>query len=57
MAKKYSMPLSGGGIMRYGDEYASKFMMNPGTVVLIVVVIIFVIVILNMVGVRLFGIV
>lgn len=57
MAKKYSMPLSGGGIMRYGDEYTSKFMMNPGTVVMLIIVIILVIVVLNVVGVRLFGIV
>ena len=35
-----SMPSSGGGLMRYNEEYQSKFMLKPSQVVLFIILII-----------------
>ena len=49
MANESAMPSGFGGLMRYNEEYDSKFKFGPGTVVgMIIAVIIFV------VGLRLF---
>ena len=45
MADNIFMPSSGGGLMRYNEEYKSKFMLKPSHVVL------FLILILGFVGV------
>ena len=49
MADTISMPGMGGGLMRYKEEYNSKFKFGPGAVVaMIIITIIFVL------GLRLF---
>ncbi len=35
-----SMPTSGGGLMRYNEEYKSKFMLKPEHVVLFIILIV-----------------
>ena len=41
---KINMPSGFGGLMRYGDEYESKFKLSPkGVIVYIILVILFVI--------------
>jgi len=35
-----SMPSSGGGLMRYSEEYKSRFMLRPPHVILFIVLII-----------------
>ena len=35
-----SMPSSGGGLMRYNEEYKSKFMLKPSSVVLFIILLI-----------------
>jgi preprotein translocase subunit Sec61beta len=35
-----SMPSSGGGLMRYNEEYKSKFMIKPTHVILFIILII-----------------
>jgi len=34
-----SMPSSGGGLMRYNEEYKSKFMLKPAHVILFIILI------------------
>lgn len=49
MADEMTIPGMGGGLMRYKEEYDSKFKFGPGTVIgMIIVVILFV------VGLRIF---
>ena len=40
MADKIQMPGSFGGLVRYDEEYKSRFMLNPGHVVAFVVAVI-----------------
>ena len=40
MADNIFMPSSGGGLMRYNEEYKSKFMLKPTHVVIFIVAII-----------------
>lgn len=57
MAKdKISMPMSGGGLMRYFDEYKSKIEFSPGSVVVLILVVIVIMVILHMYGNNFIGI-
>jgi preprotein translocase subunit Sec61beta len=35
-----SLPSSGGGLMRYNEEYKSKFMLKPSHVVLFIIIIV-----------------
>ncbi len=49
------MPSSGGGIMRYGEEYSSKLMLKPGHVVIFIAVIVLIVILLNTYGAALFG--
>ena len=35
-----SMPSSGGGLMRYNEEYKSKFMLKPSHVVMFIIFVI-----------------
>ena len=53
--RKFSLPSSYGGIVRYFEEYKSKIMLKPGHVVFLAVVIISIIIILNLMGGGLFG--
>ena len=34
---KIQMPVSGGGLVRYSDEYESKIMMSPTVVVVLII--------------------
>lgn len=47
MADKISMPAGFGGLMRYDEEYKSKFMLKPEYIIGFVVVIILFVIILN----------
>ena len=49
MADKISMPSGFGGLMRYDEEYQSRFMINPAHVIGFVIVII-----LFVIGLKLF---
>jgi len=42
------MPSSGGGLMRYSEEYKSKFMIKPAHVVLFIILIISLVVVLKL---------
>jgi preprotein translocase subunit Sec61beta len=35
-----SMPSSGGGLMRYNEEYKSKFMLKPAHVIVFIILVI-----------------
>ena len=52
---KISMPSSGGGLMRYFDEYKSKIEFKPGMIIILVVIIIIIEVILHLQGFRFLG--
>ena len=41
------MPGAFGGLMRYDEEYQSRFMLNPTTVIIFIVLIIFLVLILK----------
>ena len=47
MADKISMPAGFGGLMRYDEEYKSKFMIKPEYVIGFVIFIIVFVIILN----------
>ena len=40
MAEKIQMPQSGGGLVRYFDDYKSKIEISPVTVVVMIIVVI-----------------
>lgn len=45
-----SMPSSGGGLMRYNDEYKSRFNIKPSHVILFIIVVIAFTIILKIVA-------
>ena len=47
---KISMPGVFGGLMRYDDEYESKFKINPGHVIVYVVALVIFVTILKIMG-------
>lgn len=51
---KISMPSSGGGIVRYFDDYKSKIEFTPMVVVVLIIVVILVEAILHLIGSGLF---
>ena len=55
--KRYTMPSSGGGIVRYNDEYKSKIMLAPGNVIFLIILLVLLIIILNAYGARILGII
>ncbi len=44
---RIQMPQSGGGLLRYNDEYQSKFMLTPKAVVVMIVVFILIMIVLH----------
>lgn len=42
MSDKISMPSSGGGLMRYFDDYKSKIQIKPTYIIIAIVLIIFI---------------
>lgn len=40
MADKIQLPQSGGGLVRYFDDYKSKLKFSPSTVIILIIVII-----------------
>jgi len=40
MADKLNMPSGMGGLLRYGEEYPSKFMLKPAHVIIFVILVI-----------------
>jgi preprotein translocase subunit Sec61beta len=53
---KVSMPSGMGGLVRYFDEYKSKFRLKPGHVIVIVVIVILIEILLHWQGYSLLGI-
>jgi len=47
---KIQMPSSGGGLVRYFDEYKSKLMFKPGTIVFWIVLVIIIEILLHTYG-------
>jgi preprotein translocase subunit Sec61beta len=43
-----SLPSSGGGLMRYNEEYKSKFMLKPSHVILFIILIVAFVLILKL---------
>ncbi|HDP74089.1 MAG TPA: preprotein translocase subunit Sec61beta [Candidatus Woesearchaeota archaeon] len=56
MAKEQlRVPMSMGGLVRYSDEYKSKFQLSPGAVIIIAVLIIILVIALSGFGLSLIG--
>jgi len=56
MAKnKIQMPSSMGGLVRYFEEYKSKFSFKPGHVIVLVIAVIIIVIILHIYGRALLG--
>ncbi len=53
---KISLPSSGGGLIRYFDEYKSKINFKPGHVIVLVVIIIIIEIILHTWGYGFLGV-
>jgi len=53
---KISLPSSGGGLIRYFDEYRSKISFKPGHIITLVVIIIIIEIILHTWGYGFLGI-
>lgn len=53
--ERISMPSSMGGLVRYFDEYKSKFELKPGHVVVLVVIVILIELLLHWQGGSLLG--
>ncbi len=53
--ERISMPSSMGGLVRYFDEYKSKFELKPGHVVVLVVIVILIEILLHWQGSSLLG--
>ena len=53
---KISLPSSGGGLIRYFDEYRSKISYKPGHIIVLVVIIIIIEIILHTWGYGFLGI-
>ncbi|MEK6820641.1 MAG: preprotein translocase subunit Sec61beta [Nanoarchaeota archaeon] len=47
MADKISMPAGFGGLLRYSEEYKSKFMLKPSHVVALIIAIVLFVIVLN----------
>ena len=52
---RVSMPSSMGGLVRYFDEYKSKFELKPGHVVILIVIVILIEILLHWQGTSLLG--
>lgn len=48
--EKISMPQSGGGLVRYFDEYKTKFEISPKTVIWMIVLVIIIVSLLHIFG-------
>ena len=53
---KISLPSSGGGLIRYFDEYKSKINFKPGHIIVLVVIIIIIEIILHTWGYGFLGV-
>jgi len=53
---KISLPSSGGGLIRYFDEYKSKISFKPGHIIVLVVIIIIIEIILHTWGYGFLGV-
>ncbi len=51
------MPSSGGGIIRYGEGYKSKFSIKPGYLIVLIAIVVAIILIFQIYGARLLGLV
>jgi preprotein translocase subunit Sec61beta len=52
---KIQMPSGMGGLVRYFDEYKSKFMFKPSTVIFFIILVILIELFLHTYGSRMFG--
>ncbi|MBI4150260.1 preprotein translocase subunit Sec61beta [Candidatus Woesearchaeota archaeon] len=55
MADKIHMPSGMGGLVRYFDEYKSRFQLKPGHIIVIVVIVILIEILLHWQGYSLLG--
>ena len=53
---KISMPMSGGGLMRYFDEYKSKIEFSPGSVIILILIVIVIMILLHSYGGAILGV-
>jgi preprotein translocase subunit Sec61beta len=53
---KINLPSSGGGLIRYFDEYTSKIHFKPGHVIVLVIIIIIIEIVLHTWGYGILGI-
>ncbi len=56
MADKISMPSSGGGLVRYFEEYKSRIRFRPGNIVVLAIIVIIIMIVLHIYGGGLLGI-
>ncbi len=57
MAKdKISMPMSGGGLMRYYEENKSRFEFSPGSVIILILVVVVIMIFLHVYGPSIMGV-
>jgi len=56
MADKISMPSSGGGLVRYFEEYKSRISFRPGNIIVLAVIVIIIMIVLHLYGGGFLGI-
>ena len=52
---KISMPMSGGGLVRYFDDYVSKIEFKPGHIIILCIAVIIIMILLHAYGGSLFN--
>jgi len=52
---KINMPMSGGGLMRYFEEFRSNIEFSPGSVVVLILVVIVIMIFLHAYGTSILG--
>lgn len=50
MAERLQMPQSGGGLVRYSEDYKSRFVMSPVTVIVMIIAVILIEIALHVIG-------
>tara|TARA_Y100000034_G_C6856837_1_gene389517 strand:+ start:666 stop:842 length:177 start_codon:yes stop_codon:yes gene_type:complete len=53
---KVSMPMSGGGLTRYFDEYKSKIEISPGAVIVLIFIVMIIMIFLHIYGPSFIGV-
>ena len=50
MAERLQLPQSGGGLVRYSEDYKSRFVMSPVTVIAMIIAVILIEIALHVLG-------